>query len=133
MVFGVDGSAADAAHVVVEFVHPVIVGKSALPAFALSGPGLVQQLQMLAEPGDIAFGIAAGAPDREVLDALDEARRDGLLTIALLGEPAERCSAEHTLVVRSADPLVIREVQVTTYHVLWELAHVFLERPGVLS
>jgi D-sedoheptulose 7-phosphate isomerase len=40
---------------------------------------------------------------------------------------------DHALVVRSADPLVVKEVHVTTYHVLWELVHVFLEQPGLLS
>jgi D-sedoheptulose 7-phosphate isomerase len=133
VVFGVGGSAADAAHVVVEFVHPVIVGKRALSAFALSGPGLAEQLRMLADPADIALGIASGAPDEEVTGALHAARLGGLLTIGLFGEPEVLCSAEHTLVVRSSDPLVVKEVQVTTYHVLWELVHVFLERPEVLS
>lgn len=133
VVFGAGGSVADAAHIVVEFVHPVIVGKRALPAFALAGPGLAGQVRMLADPVDVALGIAAGAPDEEVAGALDEARRGGLLTVGMFGEPEPECSAEHRLVVRSADPLVVKEVQVTTYHVLWELVHVFLERPEVLS
>ena len=37
---------------------------------------------------------------------------------------------DHVLVARSDDPRVIKEVQVTTYHVLWELVHVFFEQPG---
>jgi D-sedoheptulose 7-phosphate isomerase len=137
VVFGEGGSSADAAHVVVEFVHPVIVGKRALPAFALTGPALADQLELLAEPEDIALGISAGGSSDEVADALASARRAGLLTVALLGGDGGRVarerSAEHLLLVRSTDPLVVKEVQVTTYHVLWELVHVFAERPGVLS
>jgi D-sedoheptulose 7-phosphate isomerase len=142
VVFGSGGSSSDAAHVVVEFVHPVIVGKKALPAFALTGPNLAAQLALLAEPADIALGISAGDADAELTEAMRAARRSGLLTVALLGGDGDRAAgegiagggiAEHTLVVRSDDPLVVKEVQVTTYHVLWELVHVFAEQPGALA
>jgi D-sedoheptulose 7-phosphate isomerase len=136
VVFGAGGADSDAAHVVVEFVHPVIVGKRALPAFALTGRNLAGQLALLGEPGDIALGIAADGGD-EVADAMAVARQAGLLTVALLGGDGGRIVrdglAEHALVVHSTDPLVVKEVQVTTYHVLWELVHVFAEQPGVLS
>jgi D-sedoheptulose 7-phosphate isomerase len=136
VVFGAGGAGSDAAHVVVEFVHPVIVGKRALPAFALTGRNPAGQLALLGEPGDIALGIAADGGD-EIADAMAVAGQAGLLTVALLGGDGGRIVrdglAEHTLVVHSADPLVVKEVQVTTYHVLWELVHVFAEQPGVLS
>ncbi|WP_414711129.1 SIS domain-containing protein [Pseudonocardia sp.] len=136
---GSGGSSSDAAHVVVEFVHPVIVGKKALPAFALTGPNLAAQLALLAEPADIALGISAGGADAELTEAMRVARRAGLLTVALLGGDGDVGAvagegiAAHTLVVHSRDPLVVKEVQVTTYHVLWELVHVFAEQPGALA
>jgi len=136
---GSGGSSSDAAHVVVEFVHPVIVGKKALPAFALTGPNLAAQLALLAEPADIALGISAGGADAEITEAMRVARRAGLLTVALLGGDGDVGAvagegiAAHTLVVHSRDPLVVKEVQVTTYHVLWELVHVFAEQPGALA
>lgn len=137
VVFGTGAAATDAAHVVVEFVHPVIVGKSALPAFALAGADLACRLQLLAEPADIALGISVDGADDAVADALVAARRAGLLTVGLLGSDGGRILADgaldHALVVRSPDPLVVKEVQVTTYHVLWELVHVFAEQPGLLS
>jgi D-sedoheptulose 7-phosphate isomerase len=140
LAFGSAGSVTDAAHVVVEFVHPVIMGKGALPAVALTGPGLAGELALVAEPADIALAVCAdvtGDADREVAAALAEARARGLLTVALLGGDGGRVVrdglADHPLVVASADPLVVTEVQVTTYHVLWELVHVFLDRPGLLS
>jgi D-sedoheptulose 7-phosphate isomerase len=37
------------------------------------------------------------------------------------------------LVAHSADQRVVKEVHVTTYHLLWELVHVFFEHPGVLA
>src|SRR5687768_11119630 len=64
LVFGEGAQATDANHVSVEFVHPVIVGKRALPAIALgSGPGSASfehLLVVLGRSADIALGISAG-------------------------------------------------------------------------
>jgi D-sedoheptulose 7-phosphate isomerase len=89
----------DARHVAVEFVHPVIVGKRALPALALEP----EQLAALAEPGDIVFAFGAG----------------GLTVTA-----GDR---EWRFVPDVADPLVAQELLETTYHLVWELVHVFFE------
>jgi D-sedoheptulose 7-phosphate isomerase len=40
---------------------------------------------------------------------------------------------DHLLVAAAPDPRVVKELQVTVYHVLWELVHVFFEQPGVLA
>jgi len=60
-----------------------------------------------------------------------------MLTIALAGGDGGPIAAspavDHTLLASSDDPQVVKEVQVTTYHVLWELVHVFFEQPGVLA
>jgi D-sedoheptulose 7-phosphate isomerase len=120
LAFGEGISAADAAHVVVEFAHPVIVGKRALPALRLADP---TTLPLFAEPDDIALGIGDGAGSAA---ALATAAEVGLLTVALVGGHAG-VRADHVLAVPSDDPRVVREGHVTTYHVLWELVHVFLE------
>jgi D-sedoheptulose 7-phosphate isomerase len=152
IVFGTGGASADAQHVAVEFVHPVIVGKRALPAIALTTDvatvtGIAQavgidqvfahQLRYLAEPADIALGISAGGGDGSVLAGLAMARELGLLTIALSGGDgggiAAANPADHLLTAASGDPRVVKEMQVTTYHVLWELVHVFFEQPGILG
>ncbi len=111
----------DARHVAVEFVHPVIVGKRALPARALTGEhgALREEVELAAEPGDIA--IAFGA-DAETAAALDAARRRGCLTIAF-----DDVGAEWELEPEVADPFVRQELAETAYHVLWELVHVFFE------
>src|SRR5215210_828456 len=59
-------------------------------------------------------------------------RRRGARTIALTGEGGE-AQADYSFSVPSADPAVVQEVQETTYHVLWELVHVFFEHPGLLN
>ena len=133
LAFGTGCARADAAHVVVEFVHPVIVGKRALPAVLLTEPA---RLRVFAEPDDIALGICADGDDPGVAAALASARDAGLLTIALLGADGGAIAGldglDHVLVVPSSDRCVVREAHVTAYHVLWELVHVFLDQPGVL-
>ncbi len=104
----------DARHVAVEFVHPVIVGKRALPARALSPA----ELKLLAEPGDAA--IVFGSQD-----SVAGARAAGCLTIAFEPGPAEWIFEPPT-----DDPFVRQELIETLYHVLWELVHVFFEQAG---
>ena len=147
VVFGTGGASTDAQHVAVEFVHPVIVGKRALPAISLTTDvatvtGIAEregmdaifshQLRYLAGPGDIALGICATGHCGSVLAGLATARELGLLTIALTGR-AGQAAADHVLVAGSDDPRVVKEMHVTMYHLLWELVHVFLEQPGALS
>ena len=150
--FGTGGSSTDAQHVAVEFVHPVIVGKRALPAISLTTDvatltgvaareGMAQifahQIRYLAEPADIALGISADGNDPSVLAGLQAASRLGLLTIALAGGDGGAIAAspdvDHLLLARSSDPRTVKEIQVTEYHVLWELVHVFFEQPGLLA
>ena len=157
IVFGTGGASADAQHVAVEFVHPVIVGKRALPAISLTTDvatvtGIAEregvaaifshQLRYLAAPADIALGVSADGDNESVLAGLETARELGLLTIALVGGDgsaggggriARTQAADHLLVAASDDPRVIKEMHVTTYHILWELVHVFFEQPGVLD
>ena len=121
----------DVRHVTVEFVHPVIVGKRALPAIGLSREGgpLVEQIELVAEPDDIA--IAFGAHEQhgdEVIAATGAARERGCLTIAF-----EDAGAEWEFAPPSEDPYVRQELAETLYHVLWELVHVFFEHRGLLS
>jgi len=152
VVFGTSGSSTDAQHVAVEFVHPVIVGKRALPAISLTTDvatvtGIAEragvdaifahQIRFLASPADIALGIDPDGHSASVLAGLEEARELGLLTVALTGGDGGPIAAskavDHLLVARSADPRVVKDMHVTTYHVLWELVHVFFEQPGVLG
>jgi D-sedoheptulose 7-phosphate isomerase len=111
----------DVRHVAVEFVHPVIVGKRALPALGVE-PSAVA---LLAAADDMVMAFGEGP---EVGAALAAARRIGALTVAFA--PA---GAEWELPPPTADPFVAQEVVETTYHVLWELVHVFFEHRGLLA
>jgi D-sedoheptulose 7-phosphate isomerase len=152
LVFGTGGAGTDAAHIAVEFMHPVIVGKRALPALALSndaatmsGVGardgfseiFAHQIRHFGGPADIAVGIAPDGRYAAVRQGLAAAAELGLLTGALLGGEgcglARKTTLDHAIAVFESDPLVVKEVHVTLYHVLWELVHVFFERPTLLG
>ena len=124
------GARSDVRHVAVEFVHPVIVGKRALPALGLAAEGgsLAGQLELVAEPDDIAIAFGADEDGGEAAGAIALARGRGCLTIAFA--PA---GAEFELLPPSDDPSVRQELVETLYHVLWELVHVFFEHRGLLE
>ncbi len=122
----------DVRHIAVEFVHPVIVGKRALPAIGLAreGGGLPAQVEALCEPGDIAVAFGCDEPDSgETRDALSRARGLGCLTIAF----ASGAGAEWEFDPPSADPYLRQELIETLYHLLWELVHVFFDHRGLLE
>lgn len=149
LVFGNGAGTTDAQHIAVEFVHPVGVGKRALPALSLAGDtatlmgvgarrGLegvyAHQVEVLGRPDDIALGLSGDGRCGNVRAGLRAARDAGMLTVALLGgdggDIAAAGEADHCLVTRSDDPRIVKEAHVTAYHLLWELVHVFFDSPG---
>lgn len=160
---------ADAHHIAVEFVHPVIVGKRALPAIAHRADHAAFRLRHAA-PGDLALAVCDAPPRRDaepprgalsaavgsfgetalnraaeaadspklqddtrpgaagaVAAALVAAGERGLLTVALAGRFWGGPPVDHLLTLPADDPLVLRELQVSAYHLLWELTHALLE------
>ena len=147
--FGTGAAVTDAQHVSVEFVHPVIVGKRALPALALpndvpSALGLAvrdpagfvaRQLEIAGRPEDIALGMvhSVSEPGSDAVSAaLKQAASMGMLTVFLCGPDGEGAAAG-SFAVPCDDPFVVQEVHETLYHVLWELVHVFFEHKGLLE
>jgi D-sedoheptulose 7-phosphate isomerase len=121
LAFGRGPYATDAQHVSVEFVHPVIVGKRALPALDLSivfGPWL----RTILRPEDIVMGFGPPEGDPAILAALQEAHTHDAMTFALPG-------MEGSYAVRAAteDPFMHQEMIEILYHTLWETVHVFFE------
>jgi D-sedoheptulose 7-phosphate isomerase len=121
LAFGRGPYSTDAQHVSVEFVHPVIVGKRALPALDLSAlmrPWL--EAILLAE--DIVMGFGPPEGDPEVWAALEFARARGAMTFALPGP-----SGSYSLSAATRDPFIHQELVEIFYHTLWETVHVFIE------
>jgi D-sedoheptulose 7-phosphate isomerase len=121
LAFGNGSAATDAQHVSVEFVHPVIVGKRALPALDL-GPDFERRLPVLLRPEDIVMGFAFPEADEPVERAVQAARERGALTFSLTG-----VAGEYSFAPPDEDPFVVQEVFEVLYHVLWETVHVYFE------
>lgn len=122
LAFGRGSYATDAQHVSVEFVHPVIVGKRALPALDLS-IAFDAWLEAIAGPQDIAMGFGPPAGDPQIVAALEAAQARGCMTFALPGE-----TGSYALQAATQHPLLHQELIEILYHTLWETVHVFFER-----
>jgi D-sedoheptulose 7-phosphate isomerase len=122
LAFGQGPYATDAQHVSVEFVHPVIVGKRALPALDLSIL-FRPWLDAILRPEDIVMGFGPPEGNPEVWAALDAARAGGAMTFALPG-----LEGTYTIPPANSDPFIQQELIEVLYHTLWETVHVFFER-----
>src|SRR5690349_8269453 len=131
LAFGAGNAATDAQHVSVEFVHPVIMGKRALPAIALGTDiaatlGLAahagcfelygRQLATLGRPEDIALGIDPTGRDVAVRAGLESAAARRMLTLYLTTTARAQLTPPGTdfcFAVPSDDPAVIQETHET--------------------
>lgn len=139
---GNGGSSCDAAHVAVEFNHPVTAGRAALPAINLTAdvPMLtaigndvgyehvfLRQVIAHGRQGDALLGISTSGGSGNLLAAFEQASDMNLLTLALLGGDGGRIAAsghvDHCLIVDSDSVHRIQETHVIAYHLLWDLVH----------
>ena len=121
LAFGRGPYATDAQHVSVEFVHPVIVGKRALPALDLS-MAFHRWLDAILRPDDIVMGFGPPEGDPEVVAALAMSHSRGAMTFALPGP-----EGSYALESATPDPFIHQELVEIFYHTLWETVHVFFE------
>ena len=122
-------------HVAVEFVHPVIVGKRALPAVHVGGDDLVGTTRLLAGPGDIILAIG-DADDARLQALLRRADAWGLTSLWVGAGPRPAAgAADHVIWIDGSEAArVARSGElVMVYHLLWELTHVVFEHPGLLE
>jgi hypothetical protein len=121
-------------HMAVEFVHPVIVGKRALPALALTAHDVVAQARVSVRPGDIVIAVAR-AGDPSVVELMRRTPAWGALSLWIgSGERPPGGAADHVLWIDDANPLAPATGRfVLLYHLLWELTHVCFEHPGLLT
>jgi hypothetical protein len=132
-----------ARHIAVEFVHPVLVGKRALPAVCVDVSDPVAALRSLVRPGDVVLAVSRG-DSATTLDVMRRAEAWGAMTIWMGAGPRPNGrSADHIVWAdddadpdaggTTASPAVHDGRLVLLYHVLWELTHVCFEHPGLLS
>lgn len=146
---GNGGSACDAQHVAVEFQHPIIEKRRALPALALTADtatltaigndsdfALVfsEQLRLLGTSRDIALGISTSGQSANVTRGLQAAREMGMLTLAFSGRDGGRLAevAEYAFVAPSFSIHRIQETHTLLLHLLWDQLQVALGEDDVL-
>jgi D-sedoheptulose 7-phosphate isomerase len=142
---GNGGSSCDAAHIAVEFLHPVTTGRPALAAVNLAadtammsavgndvgfGHVFVRQLVAQARRGDAVIGVSTSGNSENLLAAFAKGRELGMLTIGLAGGSGGRMAAsrdlDHCLVVPSDSIHRVQECHVAIYHILWDMTHALL-------
>lgn len=154
LVCGNGGSATDAQHVAVEFMHPITVGRRALPAICLTNDMamvtavandvgfdavFVRQIIALGQEGDVLLAISTSGNSANLLRAFETARRLKIVTMAFNGnDGGEMARSSERLVdfcftVPTSSVHRIQETHVALYHVLWDLVHEFLQRPDIFD
>jgi D-sedoheptulose 7-phosphate isomerase len=149
LVAGNGGSACDAQHVAVEFQHPIVEKRRALPALALASDlALVtavandndfarvfsDQVALHGRPGDALLGISTSGASANINRALAEARARGLLTIGFAGRDGGRMPelCDFCFTVGSWSIHRVQEVHTTLLHLLWDQLHVAMGEDDVL-
>ena len=155
LVCGNGGSATDAQHVAVEFMHPITVGRKALPAICLSNDMAMvtavsndvgfadvfsRQIIALAQKGDVVLGISTSGNSENLIHAFETARKRDLTTIGFAGgnggkmlELYQQGLLDHCLTVPTTSIHRIQESHMTLYHVIWDMAHTFLQNRSMLE
>ncbi len=155
LVCGNGGSATDAQHVAVEFMHPITVGRKALPAICLANDVAMmtavandvgfadvftRQIIALGTAGDILLGISTSGNSENLLHAFETARQRKLVTIGFAGDDGGRMAAlcdrgllDFCLTVPTSSIHRIQETHVALYHVMWDMVHTFLEHRALLE
>jgi D-sedoheptulose 7-phosphate isomerase len=148
-VMGNGGSACDAMHVAVEFVHPIIEKRRAFPAVALTSDVAFltavgndadfsqvfsEQLKLSGRSGDVALGISTSGMSANVNYGLQTARELGMITIGFAGKDGGRMreAVDYCLVVPSFSIHRIQEVHTTLLHTLWDMVHVLLGAEDII-
>ena len=149
LAFGNGGSATDAQDLVAELLTPPFTNWSPLPAISLTNDIAVvtgvgndvgfeniyaRQVIALGQPGDIAFGISTSGNSANVLLALEQAKKQRLLTIGLTGYDGGkimRSTAIDCCINVPSDHIPrIQEAQATAYHALLAVIHALIEKEG---
>ena len=148
-VMGNGGSACDAQHIAVEFIHPIVEKRRALPATDLVSQMavltaiandkdyariFVDQIELHGKPGDMALAISTSGNSPNLIYALEAAKRKDILTIAFSGKDGGRLAgaAEYCFTVPSFSTHRIQESHVILLHVLWDLIHVSMGEEDVI-
>jgi D-sedoheptulose 7-phosphate isomerase len=147
LVCGNGGSATDAQHVAVEFMHPITVGRKALPAICLPNDMAMvtavandvgfddvfsRQIIALGSAGDVLLGISTSGNSENLMHGFATARRMKLVTIGFAGDDGGKMAMscellDYCLTVPTSSIHRIQETHVALYHIMWDIVHTFLQ------
>jgi D-sedoheptulose 7-phosphate isomerase len=155
LVCGNGGSATDAQHVAVEFMHPIIVGRKALPAICLTNDiamltavandvgfndVFTRQIIALGRQGDFLLGISTSGNSENLVHAFLTARRMNLITMGFAGNDGGKMAEmfsqgvlDYCLTVPTSSIHRIQETHVTLYHIIWDMVHTFLQHKSMVE
>ncbi len=134
LVAGNGGSAADAQHLVAEFVARLTVNRPALRAVALTVDSSIltaigndfgfdqvfaRQLEALGAPGDLFLGISTSGNSPNILAALAEAKRRGIATIGFTGQGGGKMATacDYLIAIPSSVTMNIQESHLALEHI----------------
>ena len=135
IIFGNGGSAADAQHIVAEFIGRFQKERKSLPAIALTTDSSIitslandysydvvfsRQCESLVSKGDIVFGISTSGNSKNVEEGIKTAKKMGAVTIGLLGSNGGTISniVDIPIIVESTNTARIQEVHRVIYHII---------------
>jgi D-sedoheptulose 7-phosphate isomerase len=135
---GNGGSAADAQHFAAELVGRFERERPAMPSLALTSDGSVmtslsndygfgevfrRQVEGLVRSGDVLVGISTSGGSPNVLAAIEQANRQGAMTIGLLGRQGGKIreACRHSIVVPGDNTARIQEMHGLIGHILCDL------------
>jgi D-sedoheptulose 7-phosphate isomerase len=149
LVCGNGGSATDAQHIAVEFMHPVTVGRKALPAICLNNDiamvtavandvgfddVFARQIIALGQEGDVLLGISTSGNSENLIHAFETARRMKLIKVGYAGGDGGKMDEmraagllDFCLTVPTSSIHRIQESHMTLYHIMWDMVHTFLQ------
>jgi len=134
LVAGNGGSAADAQHLVAEFVVRLTVNRPALRAIALTTDSSIltatgndfgydrlfeRQVEALGQPGDVFLGISTSGNSPNILKALHQARKMDIITIGFSGGDGGqmRDLCDHNIIIPSTTTMNIQESHLALEHI----------------
>ena len=155
LVCGNGGSATDAQHVAVEFMHPAVVGRKALPAICLANDMAMvtavandvgfddvftRQIIALGREGDVLLCISTSGNSENLLHAFATARRMKLVTLGFAGDGGGKMEEmrangllDFCLTVPTSSIHRIQETHVALYHIMWDMVHAFLQHRSLVE
>ena len=138
IVFGNGGSAADAQHIVAEFIGRFQKERKSLPAISLTTDSSIitslandysydivfsRQCESLVSKGDVVIGISTSGKSKNVEKGIKTAKKKGAITIGLLGGDGGtiKNSTDISIVIPSTNTARIQEVHRVIYHIICDV------------